>query len=312
MKRSVNYFITGGAGFIGSHLADYLIKGNRVVIYDNLSSGSKDFIARHLKKSSCRFIRGDLLNKKLLDQSIRGADFVFHLAANPDIQSGAANPSLDFEQGTLATFRVLEAMRKNKVGKIAFSSSSTVFGEPKIIPTSEDYGPLLPISSYGASKLACEGLIAAYCHLYDFQAWVFRFANVIGPRLTHGAIYDFIGKLKKNKKTLEVLGDGKQKKSYIHVRDCLEAMLFCVNKSGEKLNLFNLGTADRLTVKEIAEILLGEMRLKQTKISFTGGKRGWEGDVPQMLLDTKRIKKLGWQPKYNSMEAIAQAIKENL
>lgn len=308
----MKYFITGGAGFIGSHLVNHLMKNHQVVVYDNLSSGSKDFIKQHLKKKSFKFIKGDLLNKEFLEKSIKGADFVFHLAANPDISSSVSNPNLDFQQGTVATFNLLEAMRKNKIKKVAFSSSSTVFGEPKIMPTPEDYGPLFPISTYGASKLACEGLISAYCHLYDFQAWIFRFANVVGPRLTHGAIYDFIGKLKRNKKKLEVLGDGRQKKSYIHTKDCIESMLFCLKHSREKFNLFNLGTTDRMTVKEIAEILLKEMGLNKTDIVYTGGKRGWEGDVPQMLLDITRIKKLGWRPKYNSKQAVTQAIEENI
>lgn len=312
MSRRVKYFITGGAGFIGSHLVDSLIKNGVVTVYDNLSSGSKNFIARHLKKDNFRFIKNDLLDRKSLEKAIRGSDFVFHLAANPDIQSSVANPSLDFEQGTLATFNLLEAMRKNNVRKIAFSSSSTVFGEPKIIPTPEDYGPLLPISSYGASKLACEGLIAAYCHLYDFQAWIFRFANVVGPRLTHGAIYDFIKKLGENKKVLEVLGDGEQSKSYIHVKDCVESMIFGASRGKEQCSLFNLGTEDQTKVKDIARALLKEMGLNQTKIIFTGGKRGWEGDVPQMLLDITKLKKLGWQPKYNSRQAVLRAIRENL
>lgn len=306
------YFVTGGAGFIGSHLVDYLIKKNKVIVYDNLSSGSKDFISQHLKKKSFQFIRGDLLDKKFLEKSIQGADFVFHLAANPDIQMAVAKPDLDFQQGIVATFNLLEAMRKNKIKKIVFSSSSTVFGEPKIMPTPEDYGPLLPISTYGASKLACEGLISSYCHLYGLQSWVFRFANVIGPRLTHGAIYDFIKKLEKNKKSLEVLGNGQQSKSYIHVKDCVEGMLFGVNRGNKQFNLFNLGTGDQTKVKDIARALLKEMALNQTKIVYSGGKRGWLGDVPQMLLAIDKIKRLGWQPKYNSREAVSQTIKENL
>jgi len=308
----MRYFITGGAGFIGSHLVDALANKGEIVVYDNLSSGSLKFIARHLKKKNFRFIKGDLLNKKKLIEAMESADFIFHLAANPDISSSVQNPSLDFKQGIEATFNVLEAMRLNKIRKIAFSSSSTVFGEPKILPTPEDYAPLAPISSYGASKLAAEGLISAYSHLYGMTSWVFRFANVIGPRLTHGAIYDFIKKLQKNKRTLEVLGDGEQEKSYIHVKDCVEGMLFGTKYGCEKFNLFNLGTGDRMKVKDIAKALLSEMNLTQTKISFTGGKRGWAGDVPQMILDVSRLKKLGWQAKYNSEDAVVRTIRENI
>lgn len=309
----MRYFITGGAGFIGSHLVDYLIeKAESVTAYDNLSSGSEDLIKQHFEKNNFQFIKGDLLDKNLLEKSIKGSDFVFHLAANPDIQLSVAKPELDFDQGIIATFNLIEAMRKNNVKKICFSSSSTVFGEPKIMPTPEDYAPLRPISTYGASKLSAEGLISAYCHLYGFQSWVFRFANVIGPRLTHGAIYDFIKKLQKDKTKLEVLGNGLQSKSYIHVKDCAEGMLFGISKGDKQFNLFNLGTEDRMQVKDIASLLLEAMNLPQTEIVFKGGARGWEGDVPQMLLDITRMKELGWRPKYNSREAVIQTIKENL
>lgn len=308
----MRYFVTGGAGFIGSHLVDYLLKRGSVTVYDNLSSGSKSFLAPHLRKKSFRFIKGDLLDKKKLNKSIKRADFVFHLAANPDIASSVRNPDLDFKQGIVVTFSVLEAMRKNKIKKIVFTSSSTVFGEPKTMPTPEDYGPLFPISTYGASKLSAEGLISAYSHLYDITAWVFRFANVVGPRLTHGAIYDFIGKLKKDRKRLVVLGNGQQEKSYIHVKDCIDGMLFGISRGKQKFNIFNLGTKDRLKVKEIARILLEEMHLPKTKIIYTGGKRGWEGDVPQMLLDINRLKRLGWQAKNNSKQTVIRAIRENI
>jgi UDP-glucose 4-epimerase len=308
----MKYFITGGAGFIGSHIVDALVKGNKVVVYDNLSSGSKDFISHHFKNKNFKFIKGDLLDKKFLGKSIKGCDFVFHLAANPDIKKSSLSPRIDFEQGILVTFNVLEAMRKNKIKKIAFSSTSAVFGEPEIMPTPENYGPLKPVSVYGASKLSCEALISSYCSIFDWRAWVFRFANVIGPRLTHGAIFDFINKLKRDKKILRVLGNGKQKKSYIHVKDCVRGILHGIKNSSDKFNLFNLGTEDSVMVREIAKTLLNQMGLKKTKIVYSGGDRGWVGDVPKMLLDTRAIKLTGWSPLYNSRQAVVETIKANI
>lgn len=310
--NNMKYFITGGAGFIGSHLVDALIKKNKVIVYDNLSSGSKNFIAHHFTNKNFKFIKGDILNKSLMNKSIKGCDFVFHLAANPDISKSVKDPNLDFEQGTKATFNVLEAMRKARIKKIAFSSSSTVFGETKKIPTPEDYGPLFPISTYGASKLACEGLISSYVNIYGFTAWIFRFANVIGGRATHGIIDNFIKQIQKNKNELVLLSDGTPKKSYIHVKDCISAMLFCVKNSKEKLNIFNLGTNDWIEVKEIAEIFLKEAGLSDTKIIYGKEKRGWKGDVPKMLLANKKIINLGWKQKYGSKKAVIQGIKENL
>lgn len=311
----MKYFITGGAGFIGSHLVDQLIKikKNKIVVYDNLSSGSKDFIAHHLKNKNFKFIKGDLLNKKLLYKSIKKSDFVFHLAANSDIKKSSLSPEIDFNQGLLATFNVLEAMRKNKIKKIAFASTSAVFGEPIMLPTPENYGPLKPISIYGASKLSCEAFISSYCHVFNWQSWIFRFANVIGPRLTHGAIFDFINKLKINKNKLEVLGNGKQKKSYIYAKDCINGMIYGIKNGNDQFNLFNLGTDDSIEVAEIAKILLNQMNLsKKTKIIFTNKDRGWNGDVPKMLLDTNVIKKLGWKPLYSSRQAIVETVKTNL
>ncbi|HIJ99123.1 TPA: NAD-dependent epimerase/dehydratase family protein, partial [archaeon] len=254
------FFITGGAGFIGSHLVDELISNheNSIVVYDDLSSGKRECIKHHFLKKNFRFVKGDLLDLKKLKKAARGSEFVYHLAANPDIQYGIKNTKTDLEQNTIATYNILEAMRLNKIEKIAFASTSAIYGEPKIFPTPEDYGPLLPISLYGASKLACESLVTAYCGTFGFQSWILRFANIIGPRSTHGVIFDFISKLKKNKNELEILGDGNQKKSYLHVYDLIEGMQFAIENSNNSVNVFNLGSDDQIIVKEIANILIKE------------------------------------------------------
>jgi len=293
--------VTGGAGFIGSHLVDALVNDNEVTIIDNLSSGKREYI--NLK---AEFIKADLLTDKIED-FFKGKDIVFHLAANPDVRIGAENPELHLEQNLLVTHRVLKAMNKQGVRKIVFTSSSTVYGEASVIPTPEDYGSLIPISVYGAAKLASEALICSYCHTFDFQAWIYRFANVIGERSNHGVIYDFINKLRKNPEELEILGDGNQTKSYIYIDDCIEAMLYGL-KTNEKVNIFNIGSEDQITVKEIAEIVSEEMGLNP-EFKFTGGKRGWKGDVPLMLLSTERLKGLGWRPKYTSKEAVRKTAK---
>lgn len=308
----MKYFITGGAGFVGSHLVDELIKKSCVTVYDNLSSGKKEFLDKHLKNKNLRFIIADLLDRRTLNKEIKDVDFVFHLAANPDIFRSVKEPGVDFEQGTLATNNVLEAMRNNKVTKIAFASSSTVFGRPKKIPTSEDIGPLNPISTYGASKLAGEAMISSYVNIYGFSAWIFRFANVIGPRATHGIIPNFIKQIMQDKTKLVLFSDGTPKKSYIYVTDCVDAMLYCIKNSHEDLNIYNLGTQDCATVKEIAEIFLKEANASNAKIIYGKTRQGWKGDVTEMILNTKKIRSLGWKPKYNSAQAILLGTKQNL
>jgi UDP-glucose 4-epimerase len=243
---------------------------------------------------------------------MKGSDIVFHMAFNPDVRIGQHDTAIDMNQGTIATYNVLEAMRKQGACKIVFASSSVVYGETSGKPVAEDYGPLQPISLYGAAKLASEGLITAYSHLFDMQAWVFRFANVVGPRATHGVIYDFIHKLKENKEELEILGDGKQAKSYIHVGDCVDGVLYGHQHSDEQVNVFNLGNHDVVDVTTIGRVLLEHMGLPETKLKYTGGNRGWPGDVPRICLETLRMNKLGWKPKYTSAEAIRLAVKEIL
>jgi len=302
------YFITGGAGFIGSHLVDHLINSGEVTVYDDLSSGRKEFLQHHLGKSNFHFTQGDLLDFDTLNKAIAHHDVVFHMAANPDVRAGIEETDLDLRQGTLATYNLLEAMRLNQISKIIFASSSTVYGEAGTKPLDEDYGPLLPISLYGASKLACEALISAFCHLSSVQAWIFRFANIVGPRASHGVVFDFINKLKQNPKELEILGDGTQEKPYLYVADCVDGMLFGWEHSNEQVNVFNLGTDSSTNVTVIANMLVEAMGLSGVKFSYTGGNRGWRGDVPQVRFDMTKITRLGWRARYSSEEAVRQAI----
>jgi UDP-glucose 4-epimerase len=300
--------VTGGAGFIGSHLVDRLIKeGNEIIVLDNLSSGKKEFIQHHFNNPNFKFYKVDLLTDEI-NGYFKGVDEVWHLAANADVRKALKDTEVDIKQNILVTYRVLEAMRKNNVKKIIFTSSSTVYGEAKKIPTPENY-PCKPISLYGVSKLACEGLISAYVHTFDLNAVIFRLANIIGHRLTHGVIYDFIQKLKRNPNELEILGDGNQKKSYLYVEDCVNGMIFASRKVKSNLEIFNLGSEDWITVKEIAEIVYKELNLNP-KLRFGESDRGWKGDVPLMLLDISKIKKLGWKPRYNSKEAVELTVKE--
>ncbi|MEM5778166.1 MAG: NAD-dependent epimerase/dehydratase family protein [Candidatus Aenigmatarchaeota archaeon] len=303
--------VTGGAGFIGSHLVDKLITKNEIVVFDNLSSGSLRNL-EHLKNNkNFSFIKSNLLNPKNIESALDGVSKVYHIAANPDVRLGETNTKAHFEQNIVASYNLLEAMRKKDVEKIIFTSSSTVYGDAKIIPTPEDY-PTIPISIYGASKLAVEGMISSYCHTFGMQAVIFRFANVIGSRSEHGVIVDFIKKLKNNPNKLEILGDGNQTKSYIYIKDCIEGMLFGEENTRNKFEIFNLGSEDKITVKEIANLVVSNLGLKNVKYEFTGGYegRGWKGDVKLMQLSIDKIKKLGWKPKYSSKEAIIKTIND--
>ncbi|RLI79931.1 UDP-glucose 4-epimerase [Archaeoglobales archaeon] len=294
--------VTGGAGFIGSYVVDELIsKGFEVVVFDNLSSGNPDYV-----NAKAKLYKIDLVKDEL---KLKDVEEVWHIAANPDVRVGLENPDEIYNNNILATYRVLEAMRKYDVDRIVFTSTSTVYGEAEQIPTPEE-NPMHPISLYGASKLACEALIESYCHTFDIKSWIYRFANVIGKRSNHGVIYDFIMKLKKNPNELEILGDGEQNKSYIYISDCIDAM-FCGLKTKDKVNVFNIGSEDQVKVKRIAEIVSEEMGLKP-KFKFTGGKRGWKGDVPLMLLSIEKLKSIGWKPKYNSEEAVRLAVRDLL
>ncbi len=306
MKNKI--IVTGGAGFIGSHIVDRLLSnGNELTVIDNLSSGRMEFLKAHSRDPNFKLVKLDLLDTEKLNKAIAGADVIYHLAANPDVRLGAADTKVHLEQNIIATYNVLEAMRINKLENIAFTSTSTVYGEAVLIPTPENYGPLIPISLYGASKLACEALITSYCHTFEMNSWIFRFANIVGPRSTHGIITDFINKLRNDPHALEILGDGQQRKSYLHVSDCVEAMLFAMENSHEMANIFNIGSDDTINSSEIGEIVVKEMGLKNVRFSYTGGKRGWKGDVPRMLLSVEKIKSLGWKPLHDSHSSVVEA-----
>ncbi|WML66861.1 MAG: UDP-glucose 4-epimerase [Methanoregula sp. SKADARSKE-2] len=300
--------VTGGAGFIGSHLVDTLVgQGNEVLVIDSLCAGKKETIARHIGSSKVRFLREDLLGNGWQD-AIEGADRLFHLAADPDVRQSAVDPDPTMRQNILATYRVLEAMRLQNVPELVFTSTSTVYGDASVIPTPESYTPLEPISVYGASKLACEALISAYCHSFGMKSWIFRFANIIGERSGHGVITDFIRKLEENPAELEILGDGRQTKSYLEVHECIAAMLFAVGHSRGAVNTFNIGSEDWIDVRSIAEIVTEELHLSKTMIRFTGGERGWVGDVPKMQLAIDKIKALQWKPQTGSRESVRIAV----
>jgi len=301
--------VTGGAGFIGSHLVDRLIESNRVTVLDNFSSGKMEFIEGHIPDSKFRLVEADLLDRRAVEAALEGIDLVIHLAANPDVKIGAEDTRTHLDQNVIATYNLLDSMRKMGVSEIAFTSTSTVYGEAKIVPTPEDYGPLLPISLYGASKLACEALISAFCATFDMRSVIFRFANIVGERGTHGVIVDFIRKLETNPETLEILGSGKQRKSYLLVQDCVEAMIFALEKARDGVNVFNVGSTDSVDVTEIADVVVEKMGLFGVEYRYTGGVdgRGWKGDVKTMLLSIEALEKLGWSPSRSSREAIEAA-----
>lgn len=309
----MKYFITGGCGFLGSTCTDRLIEQEHfVTVYDNLSSGKTEFLQQHFTNPRFKLVRGDTLDLPSLYQAMRGHDMVIHFAANPDIARGMKEPDLDLKQSIIATFNVLEAMRQNAIKRLLYPSGSGVYGDVGLVETAENFGPLLPISMYGAGKLGAEAVISAMCHMFAMQAWIFRFANVVGKRQTHGVGFDFIRRLKRDATTLEILGDGTQSKSYIHVDDVLDAIFFVREKVNARVNLFNVATDDYVTVHEIADLVVEEMGLKNVQYHFSGGDRGWKGDVPIVRFDLDRMHSLGWYAKKNSREAIRQSIREML
>ena len=298
--------VTGGAGFIGSHLVDRLVsRGDDVVVIDNLSSGKFEFIRDHVDSKRVSFHDLDLKNLDEIKSVFEDIDMVYHLAANADIRLGTRITDTDLKEGTIVTYNVLESMRLAGVKKIAFSSSSVVYGENAPMPTPEDHGPCLPISLYGASKQGGEGLIGAWVGTFGFQAWVFRFANIIGERGTHGVIFDFIHKLKNDPNRLEVLGNGLQEKSYMEVGDCVDAILFVIDNTDDQINLFNLGSNDTCSVRNIASIVIRETGCDGAQIDYTGGDRGWAGDIPKAMLSINKLVNLGFRVNYDSEEAVA-------
>jgi UDP-glucose 4-epimerase len=300
--------ITGGAGFIGSHLVDRIMKeAGEVWVLDNLTSGQEAFLERWYGDDRLHLVRTDVTKFEAMLPYLKGADVVFHLAANPDVRTAAENTYAHVEQNILATYNVLEAMRFQEVSDIVFTSTSTVYGEADVLPTPEDYGPLKPISVYGASKLASEALISSYVSTFGMNGVLYRFANVVGSRGTHGVIFDFIRKLRANPNELEILGDGKQRKSYVHVKDCVEAMVLGYEENNEPLGILNIGTEQSTDVITIADIVSEVMGLSGVRYRTTGGVdggRGWKGDVKVMSLDVSQLLGLGWEPKYTSDEAV--------
>jgi len=308
------YFVTGGAGFIASNLVDALIeRGHSVVAYDNFSTGQQRFLEQARTSSRFKLITGDLLDADSVTRAMSGCDVVCHLGANADVRFGTEHPRKDLEQNTIATFNVLEAMRRSGTRTILYASGSGVYGDLGELEVAEHHGPLVPISTYGASKLAGEALISSYCHMFDFTGRAFRFGNVVGPRQTHGVGFDFLRKLMKDRHKLEILGDGTQSKSYIHVRDIVEAVLLSAERPSERFAVYNVAS-DYITVTEIARLAAECAGLdpREVKFEYTGGSRGWKGDVPIVRLNTDRIRGLGWVCRMNSREALRDSMKAML
>jgi UDP-glucose 4-epimerase len=302
------YLVMGGAGFIGSHLVDRLVELGPVTIFDNMSIGKREFVAEHLDSGRAKLVVGELLDLDSVCEVMIGHDVVFQLAANPEARWGLENPRLDLEQGTIATWNVLEAMRRAGTKKIVFSSSGTVYGDTAEVCAENDLGNL-PISLYGASKFACEALVSAYVECFGLRGWIYRFGNVVGPRGTHGAALDFFKKLKATPAELEVLGDGTQAKPYVYVTDCVDAILFGLDRANDKLNVFNISPPDFTSVRRIAELCVEESPYPDALIRYTGGDRGWPGDVPKSRINPDKLGALGWRTSRTSDQAVGEAVR---
>lgn len=310
----IRYFVAGGAGFIGSHIVHKLLQQPdiKVTVYDNFSSGKNWHLEDVIMDPRLTVIRNDIKDLNVLSNSMANHDCVFHFASNPDIAKAMTQPNIDFWEGTYLTQNIVEAMRINHVKKIIYASGSGIYGDTGYLEVAEDHAPLLPISTYGASKLSGEAIICSYCHMFDMIGRAYRFANVVGPRQTHGVAYDFIRSLRTNPYQLRILGDGSQSKSYIFVDDILNAILISDNISKEKFDYFNVATGDYINVREIADIVVEEMGLKNVNFEFTGGDRGWKGDVPVVRFNLNKIKSLGWLPQNNTKEAIRISVRSML
>ena len=300
--------ITGCAGFIGSSVLDRMLSlGHQVVGVDNFSTGQRRFLSAALKSDKFRLVEADLLDEMAMKSAFAGCDVVYHFAANADVRFGTDHPRRDLEQNTIATYNVLEAMRANGIKKIAFSSTGSVYGEALVVPTPED-GPFpVQTSLYGASKAAGEGLISAYCEGFGFQACIFRFVSILGERYTHGHVFDFYQKLKSDPSRLPVLGNGKQRKSYLYVQDCIDAMLLAMDKAPGKVNIFNLGVDGYCEVNNSIGWICEELGVRPS-LEYSGGDRGWIGDNPFIFLDTQRIQSLGWKPKFGIREGVIKTV----
>ncbi len=307
-------FITGAAGFIGSNLVDRLLTlGKKVIAWDNFSTGQERFLTQALKNPNFTLIRGNNLDLPALTKAMEGCDFVFHLAANADVRFGTEHPEKDLQQNTIATFHVLEAMRNNGIKKIAFSSTGSVYGEAKVIPTPEDAPFPIQTSLYGASKLGGEGLIQAYGEGYGFQGIIFRFVSILGERYTHGHVFDFYKQLLEHPDYLRVLGDGTQRKSYLYIGDCIDAMLHAIEVNQEhpvtnNVQIYNLGTPEYVQVNDSIKIICEALNLSP-RLEYTGGNKGWIGDNPFIFLDTKKITATGWNPRLTIREGIVATLK---
>jgi UDP-glucose 4-epimerase len=306
--------VTGGAGFIGSSLVDKLLQlENQVIVFDNFSRDGRHHISNWATNPNFKLVEADMLNKFAITKAVATCNVVFHFAASPSVQIGSVNSEIDYEQNLLTTYNLLEAIKTVRAGckKIIFTSSSSVYGEPDVIPTPEVYSPLKPISLYGATKLACESLISGYCHMFDLSGVTIRLANVIGPRINHGVIYDFVTKLTGNSNCLGILGDGKQNKSFLYIGDCINALMKVAEIEGT-FEIFNVGSKDTINVADIAEIIIEELSLDNVRINFAGGTegRGWKGDVKEMLLDCSRLNAFGWNAEYDSREAVFLTVRE--
>jgi UDP-glucose 4-epimerase len=304
----MNAFITGGAGFIGSHLVDrLLLLGHRVVAYDNFSTGQDRFVEQANSSANFKLLRGDVLDFDCLRAAMDGTDFVWHMAANADVRFGLEHPGKDLEQNTMATYNVLEAMRANGMRRMAFASTGSIYGEPEVFPTPEIAPFPIQTSTYGASKLAGEALIEAYCEGFGFQGYIFRFVSILGERYSRGHVFDFYKSLKENPEELRVLGDGHQRKSYLYVQDCLDAMLLAIEKAPDKVNIFNLGTDEYCEVNESITWITEHLGL-MPKLTYTGGKRGWVGDSPFIFLDCCKIRSLGWVPQLSIRKGVIRTL----
>lgn len=317
-EKIKSVFVTGGAGFIGSHLVDRLLQeGYRVTVFDNLSSGRKENLAAHEGRAGYSFVEADLTDFEKTAKAMKGHDLVWHMAANTDIPGGFTRTDMDLKNCVTATYHVVEAMRKNGIRDLIFPSTGAVYGDLcRTTPCPENSGPLLPVSLYAAGKIASEAFVSAYCHLFGLRAWMFRFGNVIGSRMTHGVIFDFIQKLKKNSAELEILGDGNQEKNYFLVEECLEGMSYAflnVPLTEEKpCEILNLGTDSVSNVKKIAAILFEEMGLSNVRIRVAGGVRSWPGDQPRVYMTVDKMKKFGWKARLQSDEAVRTAARRML